>query len=135
LGGSNLLPLTYVENCADAIVAAGAASNAAGQVYNVVDDDLPTSSQYLRLYRRNVTKMRSVRVPYFALKTLSRAVERYHRWSQGQLPAIFTEYKTASLWGGNRFSNERLKLIGWQQHVPTAEGMRRTFEAFRAETK
>jgi nucleoside-diphosphate-sugar epimerase len=133
LGGSNLLPLTYVENCAEAIVVAGTAPQSAGQVYNVHDDDLPTSRQYLRLYKRNVKKIRSVRVPYFALKILSRTVEKYHRWSQGQLPAVFTMYKTASSWGGNRFSNERLKATGWKQPVPSAEALRRAFEAFRSE--
>lgn len=135
LGGTNLLPLTFVENCADAIVTAGSAPAAAGQVYNVVDDNLPTSSQYLRRYKRDVQTMRSVRVPYFALKALSRAVESYHRWSKGQLPAIFTVYKTASSWGGNRFSNKQLKLIGWKQRVPTTEALHRTFEAFRSDIR
>ena len=133
LGGSNLLPLTYVENCAEAIVVAGTSPQAAGRAYNVHDDNLPTSRQYLRLYKRNVKSLRSVWVPYTVVKVLSRLMEKYHRWSQGQLPAIFTVYKSASLWGGNRFSNERLKATGWQQIVPTSEGLRRTFEAFRAD--
>jgi nucleoside-diphosphate-sugar epimerase len=135
LGGSNLLPLTYVENCAEAIVVAGTAPDAAGKAYNVHDDDLPTSRQYLRLYKRHVRNVRSVRVPYFGLVILSRIMERYHRWSKGQLPAIFTPYKAASMWGGNRFSNARLKTTGWKQLIPTNEALRRTFAAFHAETK
>ena len=42
LGGRNLLPLTYVDNCAEAIVVAGERGASDGQAYNVVDDDLPT---------------------------------------------------------------------------------------------
>ncbi len=127
LGGSNPLPLTYVDNCADAILAAGATPEAEGQVFNVVDDNLPTCSRFLKDYRKEVEPLRVVRVPYFATMWMSRAVERYHHWSQGQLPAVFTPYKTASMWAGNRFSNAKMKSIGWTPLVPTEEGMRRAF--------
>jgi nucleoside-diphosphate-sugar epimerase len=133
LGGHNQLPITYVENCAEAIVHAGTHPQAAGQVFNVHDDELISSRQYLRAYKKNVKKIRSVRLPYLALMIVSRVIERYHRRSKGQLPAIFTPYKTTSMWGGNRFSNAKLKSLGWKQRVNTSEGMRRTFEYFRAQ--
>jgi nucleoside-diphosphate-sugar epimerase len=38
LGGSNLLPLSYVVNCAEAIAVAACDADSAGQVYNVHDD-------------------------------------------------------------------------------------------------
>lgn len=132
LGGPNLLPLTYVENCAEAIVVA-ALQAPDGAVYNVVDDDLPTSAQYLRRYKREVRGMRSIRIPYFLLMWGSKVVERYSRKSAAQLPAIFTPYKTMAMWGGNRFSNARLKSIGWKPLISTDEGIRRSFAAFRAE--
>ena len=133
LGGSNLLPLSYVDNCAEAIVVAGQAPGAAGQAYNVNDDDLPTCADYLREYKKQVTPVRSVPVPYPVLKMLSVGVERYHRWSKGQLPAIFTPYKSATMWGGNQFDNSKIKTVGWKQLVPTEEGMRRTFEWLRSQ--
>ena len=43
LGGSNRIPLTYVDNCADAMVLAGIKGGVDGEVFNVVDDELPTS--------------------------------------------------------------------------------------------
>jgi nucleoside-diphosphate-sugar epimerase len=132
LGGSNLLPLTYVDNCAEAIVVA-ALSGGDGQVYNVVDDDLVTSRQYLALYKEKVKPVRSIPVPYFALMWGSQMVERYSERSKGQLPAIFTPYKTRAMWGGNRFSNAKLKSIGWKPVVPTREGLERAFTAFRTE--
>src|SRR5580692_7042470 len=67
-GGNNLLSLSYVDNCAEAVVVAGAYPSAAGQVYNVHDDDLPTCRQYLRAYRKNVAKVRSISIPYFGLR-------------------------------------------------------------------
>jgi len=132
-GGSNLLPLSYVDNCAEAVVVAGAHPSAAGQVYNVHDNDLPTCREYLRAYRKYVSNIRSISVPYFGVRLLSTAVAKYHRYSKGQLPAILTPYKAAALWGGNRFDNSKLRSIGWRQLVPTAEGLQRSFAAFRTE--
>jgi nucleoside-diphosphate-sugar epimerase/peptidoglycan/xylan/chitin deacetylase (PgdA/CDA1 family) len=130
-GGNNPLPLSYVDNCAEAVVIAGTHKRAAGQVYNVLDDDPPTCREYLRAYKKYVTKVRSISVPYFGVRMLSYLVSKYHRYSKGQLPAILTPYKAASQWGGNRFDNSKLRSIGWRQSIPTSEGLRRSFAAFR----
>lgn len=127
LGGRNTLPLSYVDNCAEAIVLAGRSEAAVGSVYNVHDDDLPTCRQYLRRYRQEVRRLRVLSVPYAATLLLSRVVERYHVRSQGQLPALFTPYKTASSWKATRFDNRRLKALGWRQLISTDEALRRTF--------
>jgi nucleoside-diphosphate-sugar epimerase len=63
----------------------------------------------------------------------SQMVERYSERSRGQLPAIFTPYKTRAMWGGNQFSNAKLKSIGWRPLISTREGLERAFAAFRAE--
>ena len=131
LGGSNLLPLSFVANCAEAIVVAAGDSDSAGQAYNVHDDDLPTASRYLREYKRHVKRIRSIRLPYFATRLLARWLQGYHRRSQGQLPGILTLYKVAAAWGGNRFSNAKLHALGWQQLVSTPDGMAQTFEYLR----
>jgi len=135
LGRDNTLPLTYVDSCADAIAVAGQSPAADGQTYNVVDDDLPTCDAYLARYRREVKPLRTVHVPYLAMQAISVAVQRYHAFSKGQLPAIFTPYKTATSWGGNRFDNARLKGLGWKPIVSTDEGVRRAFEDFKANPK
>jgi nucleoside-diphosphate-sugar epimerase len=127
-GGSNLLPLTYVVNCAEAIVVAAGHSDSAGQVYNVHDDDIPTASRYLREYKKRVKRIRSIRLPYFATRILARSLEAYHRRSEGQLPAIITRYKAAAMWGGNRFSNAKLHALGWRQIVSTNDAMAQTFD-------
>jgi len=127
-GGSNLLPLTYVVNCAEAIVVAAGHSDSAGQVYNVHDDEIPTASRYLREYKKRVKRIRSIRLPYFATRILARSLEAYHRRSEGQLPAIITRYKAAAMWGGNRFSNAKLHALGWRQIVSTNDAMAQTFD-------
>ncbi len=133
LGGDNLLPLTYVDNCAEAIVVAALSEEANGQIYNVVDDDLVTSKQYLARYKSKVKRLSSIPVPYPVLMWGSKMVERYSQRSKGQLPAIFTPYKTRAMWAGNQFSNAKLKSIGWRPVVSTQEGLERAFAAFRAE--
>lgn len=135
LGRDNLLPLTYVDNCAEAIVLAGERAEAVGQIYNVVDDDLPTARGYLARYKREVGPLRSLSVPYPLLVIGSHLVERYHHHSQGQLPAIFTPYKTASNWKGNQFDNAKLKGLGWRPLVSTDEGIERTFEHLRGRSR
>ena len=134
LGGRNVLPLSFVENCAEAIVVAGTHPNAAGKVFNIHDDDLPTASSYLRQYRKNVKKIKSIRLPYPLTKLLAHGLEIYHRRSQGQLPAVLTRYKVACAWSGNRFDNTRIRSLGWQQTVPTKEAMQRTFTHLRAQS-
>jgi nucleoside-diphosphate-sugar epimerase len=131
LGRRNRLPLTYVDNCADALIAAAEAPGALGETYNVVDDDVPTAREYLRRYRREVERVRVLSLPLWATRLLSRAVEWYHRYSRGQLPAILTPYKTEAMWRSFRYENGKLKSIGWRPAVATDEGLRRTFAALR----
>jgi 2-alkyl-3-oxoalkanoate reductase len=131
LGRDNVLPLSYVDNCAEAICVAADRARFDGDVYNVVDDDLITCDDYLRRYQSEVGPIKVVRSPYFATMLLSRAVEWYHRHSRGQLPPIVTPYKTRTMWKGNRFSNVKLRGLGFSPVVSTEEGLRRTFEYLR----
>lgn len=133
LGRDNILPLTYVDNCAEAIALVGDRDqgDVDGEVYNVVDDDLLTAKQFLARYRREIKKLPYVTVPYAATRLLSLAVEKYHDYSQGQLPAIFTRYKSATMWKGNRFANGKLARLGWTQIVSTEEGLQRHFAHLR----
>jgi nucleoside-diphosphate-sugar epimerase len=132
MGGDNLLPLTYVENCAEAIVYAGRHAPGKGEVYNVLDDDLMSCREFFRRYTREVEPLRSVTLPYPLLKAASSLVERYHHYSRGQLPAILTPYKVAAIWKGTTFDNQKLKALGWRPTISTEEGLRRTFDDLRA---
>jgi nucleoside-diphosphate-sugar epimerase len=126
LGGEALLPLTYVENCADA-VAKAALSAPAGSAFSVVDDDLPSCRSYLKRYRREVESLRRIPVPFWAFRLGARAMVWYHKRSKGQLPAVFTPYVVDSMYRPLRYSNAGLKAIGWTQGVPTQAGMATAF--------
>lgn len=130
LGGSNQIPLTYVDNCADAIVLAGLAKGVEGQVFNAVDDDLPTSRQFLRMYKRDAKPIKSLYVPYWAFFAFSWLWEKYSKWSKGQLPPAFNRRRCATYWKGNKYSNSKLKeLAGWEPPVAFSEAASRYFES------
>jgi nucleoside-diphosphate-sugar epimerase len=130
IGGGNQLPLTFVDNCAEAIVLAGLVPGVEGEIFNVVDDELLTSSQFLRAYKK-VKPMFSVRLPYRLAYALCWAWEEYSRRSEGQLPPAFNRRRCAAEWKGNRFSNRKLRdRLGWAPRVPMDEAMRRFVAQF-----
>ena len=47
LGGGNELPMTFVDNCAEAIVLAALKPGVDGETFNVVDDEKMTSRDFL----------------------------------------------------------------------------------------
>jgi nucleoside-diphosphate-sugar epimerase len=132
LGGSNTVPLTYVDNCAEAIALAGLTKGVDGEVFNVVDDDLPSSREFLRLYKQNVRHFKSLYLPHFVSYSLCYLWEHYSTWSDGQLPPTFNRRKWRAYWRKTRYSNEKLKRrVGWTPKVPMAEGLKRYFESCR----
>jgi nucleoside-diphosphate-sugar epimerase len=132
LGGSNTIPLTYVENCAEAIALAGLKKGIDGQVFNVVDDDLPSSRRFLRLYKRHVKSFPSLYVPHFLSYVLCSLWEKYTIWSEEQLPPAFNRRRWHAYWKKTRYGNEKLKSqVGWRPRVSTEEGLRRFFESCR----
>lgn len=123
------IPLTYVDNCAQAIVLAGIAERVNGEVINIVDDDLPSSAGLVRLEKRQLGGFLSVRVPYHLFFLFSYAWEKYAAWSGNQLPPLFNRRMCAAYHKGNRYSNEKLKrLLGWLPQVPMGEALWRYFE-------
>lgn len=113
------LPLTYVDNCADAITRATLHAPS-GSVFNVVDDELPTAGRYLARYRREVRKLRVLRSPHWLLLWVAKKLKR------GPSP-----YLVRSLYRPLTFSNGALKAIGWVPRVSTQDGLTATFKALK----
>jgi len=132
LGLNNVIPLTYVDNCAEAIVLAGLKKGIEGQVFNIVDDDLPRSREFLKLYKRKVRKFFSIPVPYPAWFFFNYLWESYAKWSQGQLPPVFNRRSCAVYWKGNSYSNKKAKeLLGWEPRMRMGEALDRFFTYMR----
>jgi nucleoside-diphosphate-sugar epimerase len=132
LGGANKIPLTFVDNCAEAITLAGLKTGVEGEIFNVVDDELPSSRQFLSLYKKNVRSFRSLYIPHFLSYGLCWLWEWYSDWSEGQLPLAFNRKRWYVDWKSTRYSNDRLKrLVGWSPKIPLDEGLKRYFEGCR----
>jgi nucleoside-diphosphate-sugar epimerase len=132
MGGSNKIPFIYVDNCAEAIALAGLKAGVDGEVFNIVDDDLPSSRKFLRLYKRNVRHFRSVYVPKAVSYAFCYLWERYSAWSEGQLPPAFTRSGWHAYWKKTCYSNDKLKMrLGWSPKVATEEALSRYFAACR----
>ena len=132
LGGSGRVPLTCVRNCAEAIVLAGLTKGVDGEVFNIVDDGLPTSHEYLTMYKKKVRHFRSVPLPYAAWYFLCFLWEKYSDWSKGQLPPAFNRRRCAAGWKRTGYTNRKAKeLLNWKPAVPTAEALSEYFESLR----
>jgi nucleoside-diphosphate-sugar epimerase len=123
LGGANELPLTFVDNCADAIVLAGLTPGVDGETFNVVDDEKMTSREFLAA-RKRAKKFFSISIPYPLTAWGSRLWENYSKKSKGQLPPVFNRRRCAAEWKGNRYSNEKIKTrLNWKPKVKMADAM------------
>ena len=132
LGGANKVPFTYVDNCAEAIVLAGLKQGIDGEIFNILDDDLPSSREFLRNYKKEVRKFRSIYLPGALSYFLCFLWEKYSQWSEGQLPPLLTRTEWAAFWRPTQFSNQKLKKrLGWSPGISTERGMQLFFEGCR----
>jgi len=134
LGGSNIFPLSYVENCADAIVLAGIKKGVDSHIFNIVDDDLPTCREFLKMYKKNVLNFKSIYIPYRVFYLFCYFWEKYSQWSEGQLPPAFNRIRCDAHWKGHVYSNQKLKtLLGWRPKITFDEASKRYFEYLKNE--
>jgi nucleoside-diphosphate-sugar epimerase len=130
INGSNLLPLSFVDNCAEAIVLAGIQPGLEGEVFNIVDDESVSARTFLAAYKKKVSVF-SVRIPYGVGYILCLLWEKYAKWSKNQLPPVFNRRRCSAEWKGNRYSNEKLhERLGWQPRVPMKQAMVRFLAQF-----
>jgi len=124
LGLGNQMPLTYVENCAEAIVLAGLTPGIEGEELNIVDDDLPRSREFLRRYKRKVRSITTIPVPYSLFYLFNFVWEKYSTWSGGQLPPVFNRKTCEAYYKAQRFSNQKAKaVLGWRPRVGMDEAL------------
>jgi nucleoside-diphosphate-sugar epimerase/predicted dehydrogenase len=128
--GSSLVPLTYVGNVADAIVLAGTQEQAAGHIYNIVDDGEITQRQYLdHFVRMTANRAFSVYLPfglvYAAAGLRDMAASPAGR---GDLSSS-NRYRLVSATRNLRYDNAHAKThLQWRPNVSLDEGLRRTFD-------
>jgi nucleoside-diphosphate-sugar epimerase len=128
------LPYTFIANCASAVALAAIADGRAvhGEVFNVVDDDLPTAQQVVDACRQGGASLRVVRVPRWATQPLSRVYAWCHARSDDLLPISLLPYVVNAVYKPLRFSNERAKArLNWRPTVALDAAFRLTIDASR----
>jgi nucleoside-diphosphate-sugar epimerase len=132
IGGGTRIPLTYVENCAEAILLAVESERAVGQILNVVDDDIPTQRRYLKAIRRRLSPPPSViAVPWPLVRILARAawiVNRIFFHGDARVPSLLQPAQLHSRIKPLRYTNQRIKeILGWRPRFALAEALDRSF--------
>jgi 2-alkyl-3-oxoalkanoate reductase len=123
------MPLTYVDNCADAIVAALVAPGAAGATLDVVDDDLPTYAEFGRMARRSGAPITWFRVPVpwrvvTAVGAVVDAIDARFAGHRAKLPELVSWRRQQARWKPLAYSNQRTKqALGWTPRVPLADAV------------
>jgi UDP-glucose 4-epimerase len=131
-GVGRRLPLSHVENCADAFAAAAENPRSAGRTFNVVDGHDVTAWRYAGLHLRS-TGRRAVRlpVPYFvglAVTHAATAVSRLLFGASGRLPGVLMPARFQARFKPLRFTNSLVcKELGWHPPLTFAEACARTF--------
>ena len=119
IGGNALLPLTYVENCATAIVSAVFCQQAIGKTVNIVDNDLPTQKVYtekiLKLLPRSPS---TIGINWKLMRLLSRSVWLSNKvlfLGKVKLPGIFIPARLEARFKPFRYSNNQAQqILNWQ---------------------
>lgn len=112
-------PLTYVDNCAEAIVRALNAPVTSGSVYNIVDDDLPTYGRFHRLGRRfhSTDVGPAIYVPSFAVWLIGWTVALINRLAfdgRAKIPEFLDRRRQRVRWRAMSYSNRSAKQeLGW----------------------
>jgi nucleoside-diphosphate-sugar epimerase len=112
------IPLTYVENCAEAIVLAAEAPAASGQIINLVDDHPPTQRRYANLLRSRFTpRPRIVPLSWTVLRTVARAGWLWNRFVLGgkaKVPGLLVPARLHARCKPLRYRNAKAKsVLGW----------------------
>ncbi len=131
IGWFSLVPVSYVENCAEAVLLAAEKSGPMALTLNVFDDRCPTQARYCgEVLRRTQPRPRSLVIPWTAARVLARLAAITNRVAFGgraKLPSILIPARLHARFKPLRYSNRRLhEALGWSQRYSLAESLDRS---------
>lgn len=132
IGGTAIMPMTYVENCAEAIVGAVSAPASVGKTVNVVDDNLPTQNEYIKnLQKRMDSPPKFIPISWPIMKGISQMawwVRQVPLKGKARLPGILVPAKLYARFNPLRYSNSRAKeYLNWQPRYTFEQSLERCF--------
>ncbi len=135
IGRRGVQKLTYVANCAEAIVLAAERREAIGQTLNIVDDELPTQREYEAAMRAAGfgDLGRTIGVPVQVMRAIANSIAWVNRNRFGggvKLPAFVVPAKMESQYRPLRYPNVLAKrVLGWQPRVGLDDALRQIHES------
>jgi len=134
IGGKSTLPMTYVENCAEAIVKALTEEQAFGQTINIVDDELPTQQSYIDgLLERESEPPKLIPVSWSLMQGLSNLawfVNKGLLRGQARLPGILVPAQLQARFRPLQYSNRLAKsLLNWTPRYSFEESLDRSYSS------
>jgi len=132
--GDNHIPLIYVRDAAQGVLAASEADGAVGRSYLLVNDEPVTQRDYLNAIAAELgVPPPGRRLPYQLTVMLGVAAETGARLAGRQNPPPLMRYGIQLLGGENRFSIKRARdELGFAPRVMLADGVKRSVEGYRA---
>ena len=133
------MKLTFVDNCADAIVGALERPTAGGTV-NIVDCDLPTHARFHRMCRRAGAPVgHAIFIPWVLVAAVGLTIRAVNGWffnGRAKLPELLDFPRQQARWKPLRYSQScAATALGWIPGITLAEGITRTFQSPAIELK
>lgn len=130
IGADKIIPLTYVENCAEAIVLALESDTARGQTINIVDDELPTRATYTdSLLTQTLNPPKVIRVNQGLLRAiaaLASGINQSILLNKAKLPGLLIPARFDSRFKSFTYSNTRAKrLLNWHPRYNLEASLKR----------
>ncbi len=123
-----LMPMSYVENVADALVRAAQVEAANGRAYTVVDTTVP-HAEYARCYRRAAgQRWRAIYVPTRLLVPVAFGAELAGKVLR-RTPPLTRHQLRRTTWSAYYDCARAEHELGWRPRIDLREGLRRCFAA------
>ena len=122
------LPLTYVGNCAAAVVLAAERNSTGERVFNVVDDAPPSQRRYLNACRKRLSpKPMVIPVAWTVMRSLARLAWLTNLLlfrGRAKMPGILVPARLHARCKPMLYSNRRIKdALGWQPRTDLATAL------------
>jgi nucleoside-diphosphate-sugar epimerase len=132
-GRSAFVPLTYVENCAQAIVRSVETPQASGQIINIIDDSPPTQRQYAAMLAARLSpRLRIVPIPWTALRFAAGAAQAVNEsllHGRAKIPGLLNPARLHARCKPLRYANDRAKwILDWKPRYTLTEALDRSLQ-------
>lgn len=131
-GGRRRLPLTYVENCAEAFAECVENPKAIGETFNVIDSNDVSVWRYAGQWlRRSGTRGIRIVIPYTLAMMFTRLAHRTSKLifrGKGKLPSILVPCRFEARFKPLRFPNTKMRtVLGWTPRFSFEQALDRTY--------